>query len=271
MVKKYIENNRGKVFYWINEEFAGTKDKGAIMFTHGLTADHTLFDKQTEYLQDEMCVITWDMPLHGENRPYKGFSFKNAAADMNQILETEGIEKAVMAGQSAGGYCAQAFALFYPEKTAGFISIDSTPFGLKYYKKSELFWTDHYDAIARWYPYEFYCKLSAKSACTTEEARLSFYQALVRLGKKGMLEAAKALYRDFTKYPEVDFKCPVLLFLGEKDKVGYVKKYNEMWEKETGYPLVVIPGAGHNSNFDGYEFFNRKVIEFMTTQSMRAD
>ncbi|WP_342758646.1 hypothetical protein [Kineothrix sedimenti] len=36
------------------------------MFTHGLTADHTPFDKQTEYLRDKLIVITWDMPLYGE-------------------------------------------------------------------------------------------------------------------------------------------------------------------------------------------------------------
>ena len=61
-------------------------------------------------------------------------------------LEKEEITHAVLAGQSAGGYVAQAFVQCYPEMADAFISIDSTPFGMKYYKKSELFWTDHYSA-----------------------------------------------------------------------------------------------------------------------------
>lgn len=259
MVKKNIENNRGKVFYWISEN----KKEKTIMFTHGVTADHTLFNRQIAFFENDYTVITWDMPLHGESRPYHNFTFSNVADDMNQILEQENITSAVMAGQSAGGYAAQAFILKYPEMTDAFISIDSTPFGMKYYKKSELFWTNHYSDIAKWYPYQYYCKASAKGCSNNEEARKIFYDGLVKLGKQGMLDAANAVYKDFPNYEEVPFTCPVLLLLGQYDKVGYVKKYNDMWKKETGYPLVIVPEASHNSNYDNYEFVNRTIHKFL--------
>jgi pimeloyl-ACP methyl ester carboxylesterase len=285
VVKKFIENGRGKVFYWISEKEKQTNTpdnegvyqtnavgvKGAslnkknrtIMFTHGVTADHTLFNRQVEYFEKDYTVLIWDMPLHGESTSYKNFTFANVAEDMKQILNQEHISHAVMAGQSAGGYAVQAFILKYPEMADAFISIDSSPFGLKYYKKSELFWTDHFCQIARLYPYEYYCKASAKAATNTEESRKAFYDCLKRLGKQGMLNAADAVYKDFPNYEEVSFKCPVLLLLGQYDKVGLVKKYNEMWSTETGYPLMIIPNAAHNSNYDNYEFFNVKVYEFL--------
>ena len=109
------------------------------------------------------------MPLHGESRPYRDFTFANAAEDLRQIMEKEEITHAVLAGQSAGGYVAQAFVQCYPEMADAFISIDSTPFGMKYYKKSELFWTDHYSAIARIYPYKLYCRAAASSSSRTEQ------------------------------------------------------------------------------------------------------
>ncbi|MGL6107789.1 alpha/beta fold hydrolase [Romboutsia sp.] len=198
MEKKYIKNERGKVIYWINNN----NSNKTIMFTHGVTADHTLFDKQLDFWCKEYTVITWDMPLHGESRPYK---------------------------------------------------------------KSELFWTKHFSDIAKLYPYNYYCKVSSESTTMTEESKKSFYDNLLRLGKEGMLDAANAVYKDFYNYEEVDFKCPVLLLIGEYDKTGYVKKYNDMWAKETGFSLVVIPNASHNSNFDNYYFFNNKVYEFLNS------
>jgi pimeloyl-ACP methyl ester carboxylesterase len=259
MIKRSVESARGKVFYWVSEN---RKDR-TIIFTHGVTGDHTLFHRQIEFFEQDYTVLTWDMPYHGESIIYQNFTHSNAADDMKQIMEQEGISHTVMVGQSAGGFVVQAFILKYPNMVDAFISIDSTPFGMKYYKKSELFWTIHYSDIAKLIPYGYYCKSAAKAVAMTEEARKSFYDCLVKLGKKGMLNAADAVYKDFSNYDEVPFTCPVLLLLGQYDKTGYVKKYNEMWAKETGYPLVIIPEAAHNSNYDNYQYFNQKVYEFL--------
>ena len=259
MNRKYLENNRGKIYYWISEN---PKDK-AIVFCHGLTADHTLYDKQIEYFEKENTVITWDMPLHGETRPYLNFSLENAVYDLKQILERENILHVVIVGQSGGGYVAQLFAYKYPKMTDALIAIDSNPMEMNYYKKSELFWTNHFYAIASLYPYSYYCKVSAESAAYTQESQNSFYKCLVRLGKKGMLTAAGSYYKDFPNYDNIIISCPVLLVLGEFDKIGFVKRYNEMWAEKTKYKLLVIPKASHNSNYDNYEYFNQVVMEFL--------
>lgn len=263
MVKKSLQTARGQIYYWINTETVDVTSKRTIFCCHGLTADHTLFDKQISYFEHDYGLVIWDMPLHGESRPYSDFSFRHVAEDMKAILDAEGVTKVALIGQSAGGYACQAFALCYPDMVSAFISVDSTPFGKAYYKKSELFWTNHYSDIAKWYPYENYCKLSAKSATYTQESRESFYESLVRLGKKDMLKAADLYYKDFIHYEEVPFACPVLLLLGEVDNVGYVTRYSEAWAKRTGYPLLRIPNASHNSNYDNPTFFNQTVHEFL--------
>jgi len=259
MNEKKITTARGNVYYWISE---GRKDN-CIVFCHGLTADHTLFDMQIEEWSKDYTVITWDMPLHGKSKEYDDFSIVNATKDLRQILQTEQIDQIVIVGQSAGGFIAQAFIQQYPAMVSAFIGIDTTPLGMSYYKKSELFWIKHYADIAKWYPYEMYCKLGAKSVSVTKESYQSFYDCLKGLGKKGMLKAADLLYKDFLNCKEVDMKCPVLLLLGEYDRTGYVKRYNEMWEKRTGFPLKIIPNASHNSNFDNYVFFNEIVMVFL--------
>lgn len=260
--EKFLESARGKIYYRIN--FNASKRDVCLVFCHGLTADNTLFDKQTDAFDDAYGVITWDMPLHGKSVDYKGFSFKNAVADLNKILETEKISKVVLIGQSAGGYIAQTYIGEFPEKAVGFVGIGTTPLGLRYYSKSELFWIRHFTAIARLYPYGYYCKASAKSVALTAEARKNMYDTLRRLGRKGMLNAADAYYNEFLKVrDEVWFDFPALLTYGEFDNVGLVKKYNRQWAEASGLEIRVITAASHNANFDNPALFNELLREYL--------
>ena len=57
MEKKEMKTGRGSVFYWIEKNAApGAK---CIVFTHGLTANHSMFEKQVEYLG---CPAAWHFP-----------------------------------------------------------------------------------------------------------------------------------------------------------------------------------------------------------------
>lgn len=89
------------------------------------------------------------------------------------------------------------------------------------------------------------------------------YNALVKLGKENMLVAADKIYNSFATHDNVELKCPVLLIYGDCDKVGYVKKYNELWSKSKNYPIEIIPNAGHNSNYDNYSYFNEIINNFI--------
>lgn len=260
--EKQIESSEGTVYYWINK--VDTPCELAIVFCHGLTADHTLFDMQVKYLSDKYRLITWDWPLHGKSRPYRQFSFSNVNKELLAILKQEQIHKIILVGQSAGGYIAQSFIQEYEDKVEGFIGIGTTPFGQSYYKSSELFWIKHYSTLARLYPYSYYAKAGAKAITITEEARKSMYDTLLNLGKKDMLKATSAVYDEFLKVEdEVSFNCPVLITYGEYDNTGYVKKYCKNWAEKTDYPLQVIPHASHNANYDNYEAFNETLENFV--------
>lgn len=263
MIEKKVQSSRGDVYYWTNKK--KKQEEVGIVFFHGLTADHTLFDKQVKYLDEDYKVIAWDYPLHGKSRPYKDFSFNNVNNELLTIIEQENIQKVILVGQSAGGYIAQAFIKEYPEKVLGFLGIGTTPFGESYYKKSELFWIRHFTSIAKLYPYGIYCKASAKGVAVTAEARENMLKTLDKLGRKGMLEATSGVYNEFLKQKdEVKFNCPILITYGEYDNIGYVKKYNNNWANKTGYPLKIIKNASHNANYDNYNEFNELLVSFIS-------
>ncbi len=52
MERKTIESKRGSVYYWIGGNQSA--DSRCIVFNHGMTADHTMFDKQVELFKNKI-------------------------------------------------------------------------------------------------------------------------------------------------------------------------------------------------------------------------
>ena len=54
MTHKKLLAQGGTVHYWINKK---KKDADCIVFTHGLTADHTMFAKQAAYFSKKYTIL----------------------------------------------------------------------------------------------------------------------------------------------------------------------------------------------------------------------
>ncbi len=259
---KQIESNNGVVHYWINRNVM--KDAKFIIFTHGLTANHTMFEKQVEYFASKYSVITWDVPLHGLSRPYQDFSYYHTAVELRTILNQEKIDKVILVGMSMGGYPSQEFARLYPDLVEGFVALDTTPFGPNYYSRSDLWWLKQVAPMANWFTDGMLRKSMAKSVSKTKYSYEKMMEMLAPLTKAQIIEQMDLAYGVFAKEnKEVSFTFPVLLLLGEHDTTGKVKHYNEEWSKRTGYPLHLIKNAAHLSNGDNPEQVNGEIEAFI--------
>lgn len=54
MQHKTISAQGGIIHYWINKKKNASE---CIVFTHGLTADHTMFEKQVSYFSDNYNLL----------------------------------------------------------------------------------------------------------------------------------------------------------------------------------------------------------------------
>ena len=262
MLEKTITSPRGTVHYWI----ARHRDPQAkcLVFTHGLTANHLMFDNQVSYFKKQYTVITWDLPLHGASRPYSDFSFQHAAADLNAILLQENIAAIILIGQSLGGYACQAFALDFPKKALAFVGVDTSPFGLSYYSPTDRFWVRQVEWMARCYPHDKLLTGIAKGVTHTSRGYDNMMVMLAPYRKAELCRIMGICYASFLRENrDATFDFPVLLILGEYDKFGKVPQYNYAWATKTGYPLEIIPLAGHNSNVDNPLVFNAVVGGFL--------
>lgn len=262
MEHKYIESENGIVHYWIHRH--KNVDTNYIVFTHGLTANHSMFDKQVKYFTSNYSVITWDIPLHGLSRPYVEFTYKETAIELKNILEQEKIQKIILVGMSMGGYTSQMFANIYPDMVQGFVGLDTTPFGLRYYTKSDLWWLKKIKPIAKLFTDGILRKSMASSVSKTKYSYNKMLKMLEPLTKEQIIEQMDIAYGVFaTENTNIKLSCPVLLLLGDSDITGKVKKYNIEWKRFTGYPLHIISNAAHFSNGDNPKQVNKEIENFI--------
>lgn len=259
---KQIESINGIVHYWIYKN--NTQDRKCIVFTHGVTANHTMFEKQVEYFKNNYTVITWDVPLHGLSRPYQNFSYEKTAKELKSILEVEGISKVILVGMSMGGYPSQEFAYQYPDMVERFVGIDTTPFGIEYYSKNDLWWLSKVALIGRCFTNNILRTSMAKAVSKTKYSYNKMIEMLKLLSKEEIIEQMDIAYGKFAlENKNVEFKFPVLLLLGDRDTTGKVKQYTRAWAKKTGYPLHIIKNAAHFSNGDNPEEVNLEIENFI--------
>lgn len=251
----------GTVHYWIDRAGPGAE---CIVWVHGLTADHTMFERQVEYFSGRATQILLDLPLHGLSRPYKGFTYHDTADILHEILQIEHISSAFFVGMSLGGYPCQHFAARWPEQVRGFVALDTTPLGLRYYSRSDRWWLERAAAMAGWFPEGLLRWSMARSISMTQDAYESMQKMLAPLSKADITAQMDVAYRQFIRENrDVSFAFPVLILVGDHDSSGKVKAYCKEWARCTGYPLQWVKNARHYSNRDNPGQVNQAIEQFM--------
>lgn len=254
----------GDIHYWVSR--AG-EDRPWLVFLPGLTADHHLFDKQLEAFAGGFNCLAWDAPAHGASRPFRlEFLMEDLTGWLHEILRQEGVVRPVLAGQSMGGYIAQAYVKRSPGTVKGFISIDSAPLSRSYFSGWELALLKHAYWIYRPIPWKLLLKWGSAGTAQSPYGRALMNQMMTGYLPKEYCQLTAHGYRLLSlaveAHGEGEPDCPVLLLCGEKDGAGSSKRYNRAWARRTGYRLVWLKGAGHNSNTDVPEEVNRLIREF---------
>lgn len=268
MIEKILKTKSGDIHYLISEKIC--KERETLFFLHGLTASHDLFVRQIEHFSKKYNCIAWDAPAHGASRPYKKFTYEKAAIEAVHILKENDISKAVFIGQSMGGFITQSVIKRFPQYVKAFVSIDSCPFGEKYYSRFDKWVLGQIEWMSALYPEKILKKAIAKQCTRTDRSYRNMYDMLSVYNKKELCHLMGIGYSGFLK-DNCDLKitCPVLLIVGEFDKTGKVKQYNKEWAKEPGVSVTRIKGAAHNSNDDRPEQVNKRIEKFLN--SLRSD
>jgi 3-oxoadipate enol-lactonase len=97
----------------------------AVVLSHGIFMDQSMFDRQIAALSPEYRVISWDQRGHGETVAPAPFSYWDSARDVLGLLDHLGSDSAVLCGMSQGGFLSLRAALLAPDRVRALILIDT--------------------------------------------------------------------------------------------------------------------------------------------------
>ena len=100
-----------------------------IVFLHGLGGNHLSWWQQVPYFMRSFECITVDQRGFGLSRDTDGVFNRAHASDLGALLDYLKIDKAVLIGQSMGGWTIVGYALEHPECVAAMVMAD-TPGGI---------------------------------------------------------------------------------------------------------------------------------------------
>ncbi|CAD5200345.1 alpha/beta fold hydrolase [Pseudomonas sp. FEN] len=246
--------------------FTDTQDgEVAIVLSHGLLMDQSMFEAQVRALRDSYRVITWDQRGHGQaafvNEP---FSLWDSADDLSALLAYLDIDRAVLLGMSQGGYIGLRAALRYPEKVQALILI-ATQAGIE----------DETQRLA----YAHLLNAWLENSLTDEIAQsvsgliLGADKNLAALWvEKWRTIGNTTLGFNFHALAERDdlvpalskLHVPALVIWGTKDSAIGVDQAKRLSTGLAGSQFFSVPGAAHSVCMTHYDIVNSAVKAFLS-------
>jgi pimeloyl-ACP methyl ester carboxylesterase len=98
-----------------------------LLVLHGLLGSAINWRTTAPKLTHRRRVVSVDVRNHGGSPHVAAMDFASCAADVIALMDSKGIDRAVILGHSLGGKIAMASALLYPQRITACISVDMAP------------------------------------------------------------------------------------------------------------------------------------------------
>jgi 3-oxoadipate enol-lactonase len=245
-------------------------DRGAglpIVFLHAFPLNRRMWAQQEAVLSQRFRTICIDLRGHGESdAPFWRYSLEQYAQDVNEVLTGLGIPKAVFVGLSMGGYLEFTLCRLYPERVLGLVLADTraeadTPEQVRWRfdlaQQTAAIGTSA--IIAEMLPKLLAGKRYERDPDLVDRVRAMLAAAPVA-GIIGDL-MAMAERPDSTRLLS-SITVPVLLLVGQDDVLTTPADAERMATRIAHSELIVIPDAGHLSNMEQPDHFNRAIDRF---------
>jgi len=239
-------------------------DGPVILWSHGFLMDHTMFDPQVAGLPGYRH-IRWDERGFGRTAATGPFTYWDAAEDAIGLLDHLGIDQAVLAGMSQGGFLSLRAALAHPERVRALILIDTQsgtedPAVMESYQEMVVALSQG-DEATRSAVYDVVGGLILGDPDLEREWK----QRWMEREPATIVDPGGALLgRDDITDRIGEIRCPALIVHGTADAAIPIEKA-ELLRAGLGdcRDLVPIEGAAHAPNLSHPDEVNRHVARFL--------
>jgi 3-oxoadipate enol-lactonase len=239
-----------------------------LILMHGIGGNRTNWHDQLPVFAAHFHAASWDARGYGASDDYDGpLDFADFARDLVRVINHFKSSQAHLVGLSMGGMIAIDFYERYPERVATLTICDSLP-GFNHLsaeQRREFVRLRQEPLLAGKEP-----KDMAPDVARTlvgKSARPGSFERLVAsmsaLHKESYLKtiAGTAAYQRSFELEKI--AVPVHIVVGDEDKLTPPEMSRQMADRIAGARFSVIEGAGHLSNIEQPERFNRAVLAFL--------
>lgn len=240
-------------------------DGPVILFSHGFLMDHTMFDAQVAALAGDYRCIAWDERGFGDTPATAPFTYWDSADDAVALLDHLGVDQAVLAGMSQGGFLSMRAALRHTDRVRALILID-TQAG----QEDPAVMEGYRGMIDHWLSDEPLGEvgqivaglilgdpdLSATWIDTWEQRRAAFtpHVAECLLGRDDITDRLG------------EITCPALVIHGDADAAIALEKGQQLADDIAGpTSMVVMAGGSHAANMTHPGETNAAIASFMAS------
>lgn len=234
-----------------------------LVLIHAFPTDARLWEPQQAELKKYFRVITLDLWGFGKSPSIdsKAVTMTDYADEVKQLLDQLHIEKAIIGGESMGGYIALAFLEKYPDSVDGLVLSDTQAIADSEEAKAKREVTavdvlEHGTAklISGFMP-------KALTPEAPEQTR-QFLQTILEAQSSTAVAAATrgmALRTDKSNLLSKT-QLPILIITGEQDTLILPLQSQKMHELAKNSKLVIIANAAHLSNLEQPAEWNQAVV-----------
>jgi len=235
-----------------------------IVFLHGFSLDHRMWQPQAVFFRDGFRVITPDALGHGQSdAPPTGYSRAHRVQDLADFVDNLKIEKFHLVGLSMGGATAIGYALEHQARLKSLCLVSTGAAGYSISKKF-----DRLDQVAR--------QKSVETAMAEwKRWSLAWYreerQELGRQIEEMMNGYSGAVWKDPMRgfYPKEDdlsrvgeSKVPTAIFAGASDRVFAVLA-EKLHRRIEASQLAIYENTGHMLSLEQPDRYNADLKVFL--------
>lgn len=235
-----------------------------IIFLHGYPLNRMIWSPLVENLATLARVILVDLRGHGNSPAPEGkYSMELMAADINNLMDSLKIKKAILVGHSMGGYVSLAFVKNYPDRLGG-LGLVATQAAADSPEKRQV----RLDSIQQ---------VKSDGVAPIVESMLSrltsrsnLYPVLrnimVATPRQGVIGTLEGIADREDSTPRLkNIRVPTLIIAGIEDKIIALDRAEEMARLIPNAWLVKIPGAGHMPMMETPDSMVNPLLELIET------
>lgn len=244
-------------------------DGTPVVLLHAFPLNSGQWRQQIDALSDNYRLIAPDLKGFGESdapEDESGYTMDGYADEVKALLDSIGVDKAVIVGLSMGGYIALALWRRSPDLFSALVLADSRaeadpPEGIEKRSNQQQQVRDQgtaglIDVLAG--------ALLGEETTGGKPDVIATTRSLMDNPPAGFIGALEAMKgRPDSTDDLAGINVPTLVIVGEDDKVTPPEASRKLHEHIGGSKLVVLPGSGHLSNLEVPDAFNGALSEFL--------